>query len=60
MTPSEVELCHQLTVCGACRGKVLILIRQLQGYTRADGPHPYGDILRIPAPFDIDLDTSTL
>lgn len=30
------------------------------GYTRADGPHPYGTTVRLPAPFDLDLDTSVL
>lgn len=30
------------------------------GYTRADGPHPYGAIVRIPGPFGVDLDTSNL
>ncbi|MEU8998733.1 Uma2 family endonuclease [Streptomyces caniferus] len=30
------------------------------GYTRSDGPHPYGTTLHIPAPFDLDLDTSGL
>ncbi|MEE1751843.1 Uma2 family endonuclease [Streptomyces sp. SP18CS02] len=30
------------------------------GYTRADGPHPYGTKVRLPAPFDLDLDTSAL
>lgn len=30
------------------------------GYTRADGPHPYGTPVRIPVPFGLDLDTSGL
>ncbi|AJC62070.1 Uma2 family endonuclease [Streptomyces sp. 769] len=30
------------------------------GYTRADGPHPYGTTVRLPEPFGLDLDTSTL
>ncbi|QHC22069.1 Uma2 family endonuclease [Streptomyces sp. GS7] len=30
------------------------------GYTRADGPHPYGATVHLPEPFDLDLDTSTL
>ncbi|MGW2411939.1 Uma2 family endonuclease [Streptomyces tubercidicus] len=30
------------------------------GYTRADGPHPYGTTVRLPEPFSIDLDTSNL
>ncbi|WP_331756641.1 Uma2 family endonuclease [Streptomyces decoyicus] len=30
------------------------------GYTRADGPHPYGTTVRIPEPFGLDLDTSGL
>jgi Uma2 family endonuclease len=30
------------------------------GYTRADGPHPYGTIIRLPAPFELDLDTRGL
>ncbi|MGX1887823.1 Uma2 family endonuclease [Streptomyces sp. NPDC055287] len=30
------------------------------GYTRADGPHPYGTLIRLPAPFGLDLDTQGL
>lgn len=30
------------------------------GYTRADGPHPYGTTLRLPAPFNLDVDTADL
>ncbi|MFJ8762924.1 Uma2 family endonuclease [Streptomyces cyaneofuscatus] len=30
------------------------------GYTRVDGPHPYGTTVHLPAPFDIDLDTAGL
>ncbi|WP_330479947.1 Uma2 family endonuclease (plasmid) [Streptomyces platensis] len=30
------------------------------GYTRADGPHPYGVVVRIPDPFGLELDTSDL
>lgn len=30
------------------------------GYTRADGPHPYGTTVRIPEPFGLELDTSGL
>ncbi|MDJ1645424.1 Uma2 family endonuclease [Streptomyces sp. J15] len=30
------------------------------GYTRVDGPHPYGTTLHLPAPFDIDIDTVAL
>ncbi|MBW8707558.1 hypothetical protein MBT84_48775 [Streptomyces sp. MBT84] len=30
------------------------------GYTKADGPHPFGTRLQLPAPFGIDLDTSSL
>ncbi|MFB7631942.1 Uma2 family endonuclease [Streptomyces sp. NPDC056149] len=30
------------------------------GYTRADGPHPYGAVLHIPEPFGIALDTGAL
>jgi Uma2 family endonuclease len=30
------------------------------GYTRADGPHPFGTVLRLPEPFDVDIDTSDL
>lgn len=30
------------------------------GYTKADGPHPYGTPVRIPVPFGLDLDTSGL
>lgn len=30
------------------------------GYTRVDGPRPYGTAIRLPEPFDIDLDTSSL
>ena len=28
------------------------------GYTRADGPHPFGTPVRLPEPFDVELDTS--
>ncbi|MEU1348843.1 Uma2 family endonuclease [Streptomyces sp. NPDC005795] len=30
------------------------------GYTRVDGPHPFGAVLRLPDPFDLDLDTGGL
>ncbi|OII67373.1 MULTISPECIES: Uma2 family endonuclease [unclassified Streptomyces] len=30
------------------------------GYTRVDGPHPYGTAVRLPEPFGIELDTSSL
>lgn len=30
------------------------------GYTRVDGPHPFGTVLRLPDPFGLDLDTSGL
>ncbi|WP_030193164.1 Uma2 family endonuclease [Streptomyces sp. NRRL S-87] len=30
------------------------------GYTKADGPHPFGTSVHLPAPFGIDLDTSGL
>ncbi|MER7625653.1 Uma2 family endonuclease [Streptomyces sp. NPDC126503] len=30
------------------------------GYTRADGPHPYGTVITLPEPFGIDIDTSGL
>ncbi|MFJ6630994.1 Uma2 family endonuclease [Streptomyces sp. NPDC091376] len=30
------------------------------GYTHVDGPHPFGTSLHLPAPFDLDLDTSGL
>jgi Uma2 family endonuclease len=30
------------------------------GYTRVDGPHPFGTVLRLPEPFDLDLDTGGL
>ncbi|MFJ9854472.1 Uma2 family endonuclease [Streptomyces sp. NPDC101150] len=30
------------------------------GYTRADGPHPYGTPVQLPGPFGIALDTSRL
>jgi Uma2 family endonuclease len=30
------------------------------GYTKADGPHPFGTPVHLPAPFGIDLDTSGL
>ncbi|MGC5394562.1 Uma2 family endonuclease [Streptomyces sp. DT20] len=30
------------------------------GYTRVDGPHPFGAVLRLPDPFGLDLDTSGL
>ncbi|MEU4209252.1 Uma2 family endonuclease [Streptomyces sp. NPDC026206] len=28
------------------------------GYTRTDGPHPFGTAVHLPAPFDLELDTS--
>ncbi|MFF3531408.1 Uma2 family endonuclease [Streptomyces rubiginosohelvolus] len=30
------------------------------GYTRVDGPHPFGTSVHLPAPFDIALDTTGL
>ncbi|WP_431042516.1 Uma2 family endonuclease [Streptomyces sp. P1-3] len=30
------------------------------GYTRVDGPHPFGTSLHLPAPFDLDLETGDL
>ncbi|MGW6707960.1 Uma2 family endonuclease [Streptomyces sp. NPDC054956] len=30
------------------------------GYTEADGPHPFGTAVHLPAPFGIELDTSKL
>ncbi|WP_327384248.1 MULTISPECIES: Uma2 family endonuclease [unclassified Streptomyces] len=30
------------------------------GYTKVDGPHPFGTPVRLPEPFGIDLDTSGL
>ncbi|WP_411119907.1 Uma2 family endonuclease [Streptomyces sp. 058-1L] len=30
------------------------------GYTRVDGPHPFGTTVHLPAPFDIDLETAGL
>ncbi|MER6314535.1 Uma2 family endonuclease [Streptomyces sp. NPDC001581] len=30
------------------------------GYTKVDGPHPFGTPVRLPAPFGIDLDTAGL
>ncbi|MGP4114770.1 Uma2 family endonuclease [Streptomyces sp. 4N509B] len=30
------------------------------GYTRVDGPHPFGVPVRLPAPFDLELDTAKL
>ncbi|MFE2142067.1 Uma2 family endonuclease [Streptomyces sp. NPDC059456] len=30
------------------------------GYTGVDGPHPFGETVRLPEPFGIDLDTSGL
>lgn len=30
------------------------------GYTRADGPHPFGTRLRLPDPFNLELDTTDL
>jgi Uma2 family endonuclease len=30
------------------------------GYTRIDGPHPFGTPLRLPEPFDLELDTKDL
>jgi Uma2 family endonuclease len=28
------------------------------GYTRVDGPHPFGTPVELPEPFDLELDTS--
>ncbi|MFF2078434.1 Uma2 family endonuclease [Kitasatospora sp. NPDC058162] len=28
------------------------------GYTRVEGPHPFGVAVRLPEPFDVDLDTT--
>ncbi|MEV6109355.1 Uma2 family endonuclease [Streptomyces sp. NPDC051940] len=30
------------------------------GYTKVDGPHPFGTSIRLPGPFDLELDTSAL
>ncbi|AUG78679.1 hypothetical protein CFP65_3906 [Kitasatospora sp. MMS16-BH015] len=30
------------------------------GYTRVEGPHPFGVTIRLPEPFDLDLDTTGL
>ncbi len=30
------------------------------GYSRADGPHPYGVVIRLPEAFGLDLDTGAL
>ncbi len=30
------------------------------GYTRVDGPYPFGAAVRLPAPFALDIDTSGL
>ncbi len=30
------------------------------GYTRIEGPHPFGTPVRLPAPFDLSLDTGRL
>lgn len=30
------------------------------GYTRVDGPHPFGTVFHLPGPFDLDLDTGEL
>ncbi|MFG2558898.1 Uma2 family endonuclease [Streptomyces sp. NPDC048496] len=30
------------------------------GYTRVDGPYPFGAVLHLPGPFDLDLDTGDL
>lgn len=30
------------------------------GYTRVDGPSPFGALIRLPEPFELDLDTSDL
>ncbi|MEV7906854.1 Uma2 family endonuclease [Streptomyces anulatus] len=30
------------------------------GYTRVDGPHPFGTTVHLPAPFGLDLDTAGL
>jgi Uma2 family endonuclease len=28
------------------------------GYSKVDGPHPFGTPVQLPAPFDLELDTS--
>ncbi len=30
------------------------------GYTRVDGPHPFGTTFHLPAPFSIDINTTAL
>lgn len=30
------------------------------GYSNVDGPHPFGTVLRLPAPFDLDIETGGL
>ncbi|MYV70009.1 Uma2 family endonuclease, partial [Streptomyces sp. SID2131] len=30
------------------------------GYTRVDGPHPFGATITLPEPFALDLDTTEL
>ncbi|MFB7513164.1 Uma2 family endonuclease [Streptomyces sp. NPDC056144] len=30
------------------------------GYTRVDGPHPFGTVITLPEPFGIDIDTAEL
>ncbi|MFG3394619.1 Uma2 family endonuclease [Streptomyces parvus] len=30
------------------------------GYTRVDGPYPFGTVVRLPVPFELDIDTSGL
>jgi hypothetical protein len=30
------------------------------GYTRVDGPHPFGTRIRLPEPFGLELDTTDL
>jgi hypothetical protein len=63
--------CKVRTVCGHAHGRGGAVDRQERsvilysepcqlGYSRADGPHPYGTTLHIPAPFNLVLDTSGL
>lgn len=30
------------------------------GYSHVDGPHPFGTVVRLPAPFDLDIETGGL
>lgn len=52
---------HRLTPEPCIEGSITLFSEPGHlGYTRVDGPHPFGVVLRLPDPFHLDLDTSGL